>query len=148
MHVFFDERAKLGLVQRRRRVKHGVIDDIPHLFGNAVYARDRHPGKDQFHREAPQGDNDLGLDQGDLLVNIGPARGKLIGLWLAVVGGATLDDVADVHLAPREVDGRQQLFQELPCRADKGTALLVFMKAGGFADEHDLGILRSLPGNS
>jgi hypothetical protein len=40
----------------------------------------------------------LGLDDGDLALEIGDAAGHLFGGGDAVAGGAAFDDVADEHL--------------------------------------------------
>ena len=56
----------------------------------------------------------------------------------AVARRAALDDVGDVNVGPLQAHRLDHLVQQLPGAADEGFALLVFVGAGAFADEHQL----------
>ena len=62
-------------------------------------------------------------------------------------GRPALDHIGDIDLLPIQADGGEELFQELAGRANEGTALAVFLGAGAFADEHQLGVGRALAGD-
>ena len=87
------------------------------------------------------------FDQRNLAIEIGAAGLELVRLRIAVVGRSALDDVGDIDLLPRQIDRLQQLIQKLASGAHKGQALLVFVKAGGLADEQDLGLGRPAAGH-
>ena len=92
-------------------------------------------------------DDQLGLDDGDLPLEIGQAAGHLVGRGDAVAGGAALDDVADEDLLAGVAHGGDHLGEELSGAADEGEALFVFIGAGAFADEHDVGVDGALSGH-
>jgi len=86
----------------------------------------------------PQRDHHLRLHQADLLLeprSVGPDLGCLRG---PVPWRATGDDVGDEHALPLDPVGREELVQEPAGAADERRALAVFVRARGFAHEHQL----------
>ena len=94
-----------------------------------------------------EADDQLGLDDGDLALEVGDAAGHLFGRGHAVAGRAAFDDVADEHLLAGIAHGVDHLGQQLAGAADEREALLVFVGAGAFADEHDVGPEQALAGH-
>ena len=64
------------------------------------------------------------------------ARLDLVGLRVPVAGRPALDDVGDVDVFAREAHGFDDLREQLPGAANKRLALLVFVGARAFPDEH------------
>ena len=125
-------------------MKHGIVYHAAHPLGLAMDAGDGCAGEVALHRKAPEGDNQPGVNQRDLLVEVGPAGLDLWWLGIAVPWRPAFDDIGDIHILPFEVDLGQEFVQIVARRADKGYALAVFVKAGTFADEHDIGVLWTL----
>ena len=69
----------------------------------------------------------------------GHARRHLVGLGLAVVRRAALDDVADVDLVARVAHRGDHLVEQLAGLADERLALRVLVGARALADEAELG---------
>ena len=136
--VGFDEGAEFLLVEGRGGVEAGEDPEGAELAGLAVDAADGFALEPAGHGEAAEGDDDLGVDQGDLLVEEGAAGGHFLGQGVAVAGRAAFDHVGDEHLLAGEADGAKQLLQELAGGADEGAALLVLVEAGPLADEHEI----------
>ena len=84
--------------------------------------------------------DDLRANGRDLAFQEGTAGEHLVGLGISVSRGAALQDVADVSILTFDAGGLDDLREELACGADERQALLVFLIAGRFADEHDLRI--------
>ena len=105
----------------------------------AVLSGDAQVGLYQPHAGDPaEGDDDLGADDARLLAQISDAALLLVLLRIAVLRRTAFDDVGDVDVfAAVEVDGVQQLVEELTGSADEGLALYILLLAGTFADEHD-----------
>src|SRR5215213_412297 len=90
-----------------------------------------------------EAEDDLGLDGLDLALQVGVARSDLARLRLAVLhpaalldGGAALDDVGQVDLLAGQVDGRQDVVEELARPPDERQPRGVLVLAGPLADEH------------
>ena len=73
-----------------------------------------------------------------MLVKIWFAGGRLLGQWIAVVGGTAFQDIGDIDILPLKFHRRQNLIEKLAGPADKGYSLTVFLGAGSLADEHDI----------
>jgi hypothetical protein len=85
--------------------------------------------------------SDARPDGGDLAVEELAAGGGLVGERGAVLGGAALDDVADVDAAPGGAEALlDHLGQQLTRAADEGEAPPVFFGAGPLPDEHEIGL--------
>ena len=109
---------------------------------------DGHRFVDQSARgRRAEADDQLGLDDGDLALEVGDAAGHLFGRGHAIARRAAFDDVADEDLLAGIAHGVDHLGEELAGAADECEALLVFVGAGAFADEHDLGLERALAGD-
>ena len=94
-----------------------------------------------------EADNELGLDDSDLALEVGDAAFHFLGGGHAVAGGAAFDDVADEHLFAGVAHGFDHLGEELAGAADEGETLFILVGAGAFADEHDVGPQGALAGN-
>ena len=121
----------------------GAATDLPRL---AVNAADALAGDELIERVAPQRHDDQGVYGGDLAVEVGIAGADLVGFRVAVVRWATFDDVGDEDLLPAHADGAEQAFEKLTGGANERPALLVFVEAGGFADEQQGAIGVALTG--
>ena len=111
-------------------------------------AGDLHIALEQtFGSRLAEGDEDAGLNDGDLLLHelqaghhlVAGGRAVAIALGLLVVHhGTELADVGDIHIAALQAHRLDDAGEELPGDADEGFALLFLVRARGFADEHDL----------
>ncbi len=92
--------------------------------------------------EGSEGTNDLGPDGLQLLAKEGKAGSDLIGLRVAVLGGAAFHDVGDVYLVSRQVYGLDDAGEERSCLSDKGSPLQVLFPARGlsYKDERGMGV--------
>src|SRR3990172_4613753 len=141
--VFFDHLAHVARVQRRRRMVHGdEIDAVPHLR-LAMHLADRFARGEPGPGGASQADDDPGLYQLDLPLEVLSAGIDLAGKRVAVVRRAALDDVRDEHLVAAPADGGDQLVQEASGRADEGARLLVLVEARRLADEQHFSVRRA-----
>jgi hypothetical protein len=73
------------------------------------------------------------LQQRELFLQIRPAVIHLVQLRLAIARRPAFDDVADVHVVPRELHRDDHPIEQLPCRANKGLPPAVFLLARSFA---------------
>ena len=112
----------------------------------AARIRDAFAVHEEIERNGAQEDDDLRLDQFDLPSEIGQAAGGLLRFRIAVRRGAAFDDVRNVAavfgVLRRAVEphGVDHAGQQLSCAAHERNALLVFVLAWAFADEHDAGL--------
>src|SRR5207247_399977 len=83
------------------------------------------------------GQNHLRLDQLELAVQERQARPDLVVLRQPVLRWPAFHDVADVHLIPRQLDGFEDLGQQLARPTDERPAGLVFRSSRPFADDHE-----------
>jgi len=89
----------------------------------------------------PQGDDDLRLDDPQLLKQRGRAGDDFLRLGRAVLRRTALQHVADVDLLTRDAHALgEDVGQQLAGASDEGSAGLVFLKAGGFTHENNLGV--------
>ena len=95
---------------------------------------------EQLGGKTPQGADDLGSDDGDLLHQMRAAGLDLVGQRVAVVGRAALDHVGDVDVGPGEADLAQKLGEQLAGRPHERLALFVLVKARPFAYEQQVGV--------
>ena len=108
LKVLLDETAIFGLVKSRSGMEHGHIDDVSHPLGCAMYPGYRHPRESEPHRKPAKGHDNLRLDESDLLSQIRSASGDLVRLRIAILRWATLDDIGDVYVAARQIDGAEK----------------------------------------
>ena len=95
---------------------------------------------DQLGREVPQGHDHLGLDQPDLLEQIGTASVELVGLWVAISRRTAHQGVGDENLISAQSDALEQVIEETAGPADERQSPLVLLGTGGLADEHQVGV--------
>ena len=109
----------------------------------AAQAGDAGSGVEQgLRRKAAHGDDELRLDERDLTQQVRRASCHLVGLGIAVSGGAALEDVADEDvLAALQADRRQHVVEQLAGLSYEGLAEPVFLRPGRFAHEHPSGAL-------
>ena len=89
----------------------------------------------------PRVSSTRGPDQLELGLEVGTARGDLIGQRIAVARGPALDHVGDVDLAPVQAGLLdQQPVEECARAADEGAPLQVLLAAGPLAHDHELGV--------
>ena len=136
-----------GLAQGGGGVIDGVDQPVAGLGRDAAGAAHRGAGDEVLGGEAAEGDDQLGADAGDLLAEVGLAGGDLVGLRVAVLGRAALDDVGDEDLGAGQPDAVEEVVEQFAGLSDEGAALLVFVEAGAFADEHQLGVGVAVAGN-
>ena len=93
--------------------------------------------KDRLQGRGTDQHQHLGLDQGDLLLEPGPAGGQFQGCRFAVAGGAAFHRVADVDVPVAVEAGRcQQLIEQQARTPDKGLAPPILLGPRGLADQH------------
>ena len=94
-----------------------------------------------------QADDELGLNDGDLAFQEGDAAGHFLGGGDAVARGAAFDDVADENLVAGVAHAFNHPGEELSGAANEGESLFVFVGAGAFANEQDVGAEGPLAGD-
>ena len=104
-------------------------------------------GKEPLGRRISQCNDEAGVDEGDLCLQIWEARLHFRFVWDAILGRATLDDVCDVDIFALDVDRGKNLVELLPRRANEGPSLLIFNLAGAFSNEHNRRLWISFPEN-
>src|SRR5690606_23354538 len=82
--------------------------------------------------------NEPGVHQLDLSLQVRQAGAHLLGPRIAIVWRPRLQDVCDEHLLARQSGALEHCVEELPCAADEWFALAVLFHAGRFADHHPL----------
>jgi hypothetical protein len=97
-------------------------------------------------------DEELRLDRLDFRFEPGPARADLLRVRLLVQASFATPHPPEVLDRVRHVDATaidsgllQGTVEQLACRPDKGMTLDVFLVARLLADQHELGVLGSLP---
>jgi hypothetical protein len=145
--VFLEQASPAWLVERCRRVEHWIVDYVANPFGLSMYTGDGCAGEVALHGKTSQGNDQPGAYQLDLLVEIGPTGVDLLGLRIPVSWWSALDHIGYVYVLSFEADLFQELVQVVARRANEGSALAIFVKAGALTDEHDVGILRAFAGH-
>src|SRR6266511_1883384 len=129
-----------GVAQQRGRMvghDHGDAAEAVHLIPERAY---RLFGAEQALRRRPaHRQNDCRLDQLDLAVEVRQARRDFVVLRQAVLGRPAFHDVADEHLLARQLDGLEDLREQLPGPADERAPRLVFGASGTFPDDDEAG---------
>lgn len=103
-------------------------------------------GEEGFGGTASEGDDDEGFDDLGFGFEEGEGGGDFVDGGAAVVGGLVLHrgaiftDVGEVDFVAGEAHRFENLGEFLAGRADEGGFLAFLVVAGGFADEHDVGI--------
>jgi hypothetical protein len=120
---------------------HGDHEVLPYLLHLSVDLRDLGTLEKQTHREPSERDDNAGVDDLDLVLKIIAAAGfDLLRQRIAVSGWAALDQVRDPYIRAGYTGLFEQFIEELSRRAHERPALLIFVKARSFANEHDLGM--------
>ena len=104
----------------------------------AVRVRDRDRREEVPERMAPERDDDLRLDDGDLHLEPGHALGFFLRRGVAIARRSKLHDVGNVDFLPLQTDGIQEFIQKLARGTDEGPTELIFLFSRGLANEHDL----------
>ena len=139
LHVLPDVTLAVGAAQQERGVKGRDERRAAVLERATAEPRDRILRLQQRLRgERPQRDDDLRPNAVDLLKEERLAGLDLVRLGIAVLGRPALDDVGDVDLVAPKPDGLDDLREELARAPDERDALNVFVRAGRFADEHQI----------
>src|SRR5688572_17685341 len=119
----------------------GNQDGVPVGELTTADARDWRIGLEQTLRgKLAERDDDTRLDDVDLAKQEWLALLHFVGLGIAVPRWSTLDDVSDVDVLARQLDGLDDLRQQLAGAADEWLALDVFVGARRLADEHQVGV--------
>src|SRR5690242_4025439 len=77
-------------------------------------------------------------NQFDLTYQVRAARRNLFGARVSVSGWPMFEDVDDEHVFARELDGGQNLFEELSRLTNEWSARFVLGRAGRLTDEHEI----------
>src|SRR5688500_4514287 len=118
----------------RRDQDRVTVGELP-----APDSRDRRVGLEQaLRRELAERDNNLRPDRVNLPEQERLALLHFVRLWIAVARRPALDDVGDVDVFAPQIDGLDDFRQELSGAADERLPLDVFIRAGRFADEHQV----------
>src|SRR5213593_3710556 len=88
---------------------------------------------------AAERQHDLRLEDAELGVEERRAGGQLIGLGIAISGGAALDGIRDVHLVTGELHRLEHLREQLTGAAHEGFALRVLVGTRALANDDELG---------
>ena len=123
-------------MQRSRRMKHRHHQPPAELARLPVNGGDAFNWKPARHRHPPQRHNHARVNQFNLALKIAGARRNLRRLRIAVFRRAALDDVCYVNLRALQAAGSEQLIQKFSGRTHKRPALLVFVAARSFANQH------------
>lgn len=139
LEIFDDGGTKFLPVQGGSRVHYWIDKPTIFLTDAPSGSADALPGEEPRQRKASQGDDEFGIYQFDLPVQVFAASSNLRRQWLAVLWRAVLDHIGDEYLAAVQADGRQQLFQEFPSRTDKRPTLPVLLVTWTFPNKHEFG---------
>src|SRR3984893_1434648 len=138
LEVLLQRAYQEAVVESRR----GVVDrDVAHAVladHFPVEARDRLISGQKARQRVPaEHQDDFGLDEPELLLEIRRASLGFGGLRIPVSRRPAFEDVRDEDVATREADAAKQLLEQLAGGADEGLALQVLVLAGRLADDHD-----------
>ena len=95
-------------------------------------------------RSGPQQHDHLGPHQRKLRPQIGHAGSGLLRRGHPILRRAAFHHIADVNFFPGIADGGNHFRQQLPGLAHKGQPLQIFIRAGAFANEHQIGLAIAL----
>src|ERR1035437_226771 len=117
----------------------GVVGDDQRHPVIAVYLTaqftDRLRGlQESLRRERAEGKDHSGLEQLQLAQQVRAAGLDLVRRRIPVAGRAVLEDVADEDVFPREIDGGEDLREQLAGRADERPAGFVLRRTRRLAD--------------
>ena len=101
---------------------------------------DAHVHSHQFPQgRGAQGDDDGGVDELDLALEVAEAGLGFLRCGGAVVRGPAFHDVGDVDLIAGKADGPDHFFKQIARFAHKRPPLLIFILPRALADEHEPG---------
>ncbi len=107
----------------QQRASVSNILDLPVNPGNGG------AGQPAVHAVTAQRDNDARVYEGNLARKIISAGRDFVWFRVAILGRAALDDVCNVHIGARDANAFQIVGEKATAAANKGQALLVFVKA-------------------
>ena len=116
-----------------------LMPGLPELSDGSVFL------EKAFGGARTQRDHHLGFDDVDFGLDEGKGTGQLFGRGFAIVGGlvfrgrSVFTDVGDVNHVAGESHGLEDLVEFLAGGAHEGFGLELFVVAGGFSDEHEVG---------
>src|SRR5882672_2061590 len=114
--------------------------DAPVFERSAAQGRHRGLGlEERLHGREPQGAEERGPEERQLLLQIREALLHLLRRRHAVLGRAALEHVADVDLLALQIDGGDHLVEELSRASDEGKSLEIFVPPRRLTDEHEPG---------
>jgi len=116
------------IIKAAAQLRHGRVD------GQQILGGDRSERNHNF-----------GLDYSDLAHQEWRAGVTLVAFGRAVARGTALDHVRDVDFLARQSHRFDHVVEQLTGSAHKGFALRIFVGAGAFADEHQLGFRIAYP---
>ena len=105
---------------------------------------------EEVERDGAKQDDGFRFDQLDLSMQIRQAGGTFLRLRIAVAWRTAFDDVRDVAatfgVSRRAVEPHRENHagQQLSCAPDERNALLIFIFAWAFADEHDASLTEAV----
>src|SRR6266700_3727365 len=134
-HIF-----QIGPVQTGSGMVHSDTDVAIFLACAAMNSADFLTAKEFRHRIAAQRHDHMGLNSGDLAIQIVVTGSNLFRERIAIVGGTTFDNVGNKDIGAFQIDTSQEFIQELSGRPHKGTPLSIFLLAGSLSNEEDFGM--------
>ena len=120
-------------------ISHGQLGTAKIVPAAAEFRHRRVNGQKSLGGDCPEGNDDFGLDYGDLTHQKRRAGFAFIALGGPIPGRAALDDVCDINIFTLQAHGLNHVVQQLTSAADERFPLLVFIGAWGFADKHQIG---------
>jgi hypothetical protein len=103
-------------------------------------------GEQRLRGEAPHREDQLGLDEVDLRVQVRRAPRDLLRLRIAVARRPALEHVADIDvLLAGQVDGGEHVVEQAPGLADERFAEAVLLRARRLAHQQPVGLLVADP---
>ena len=91
--------------------------------------------------------DDFGVYDFNLSLEVREAAYDFLRSWVAVVRGATLEDIANVDISSFESHCIYYFVEELSGPSDKWSSLSVFVGSGCFPDEEYIGVWVSFAGD-
>src|SRR5215216_1196977 len=128
-------------MQRRSGMKHWDHKPFADLLHLPMDLGDLRVRDELAHRMTPERHNDTRIDDFNLIVEIiAGTRFDLDRLWIAIPRWTALYDIGDKYIGACHACLGKQLIQKFARCADKRASLLIFIRTGTLADEHDLGM--------
>jgi hypothetical protein len=151
----FGDPPLIARAQHRRRMNGREHHLCPRrLDGNAaLFHHAERWAEEGFGSRCSEAQNDVGLHDGDLVLEPGETRANLAGVRRLVQPSLAacvarplemLDRVGEVDVFPVDARGLERAIEEFPRRSDERTSGDIFDVAGCFADDHESRAARTL----